>query len=69
MVGPDGENGVDVQPVVEVEPDRDQDLVTIQHHNMGETHVLDLQLKILIATTILVQVCVSAHKIVVAKYL
>ena len=32
--GPDGENGLDAQSAVEVDPDQGQGLVQILHHNM-----------------------------------
>ena len=36
--GPDGENGLDVQSLVEMEPDQDQDHATTPVHNMeGKT--------------------------------
>ena len=58
-LGPLGVYGLDAQSTVEVEPGPDLDLVPIRRLNMEETVVLDPQMKMLIATTILVRVGIS----------
>ena len=41
--GPDGENGLDVQSLVEMEPDQGQGHVTTPAHNMEGTTVQEVQ--------------------------
>ena len=56
VVGQDGEDGLDVQSTVEVDPDQGQGHVTIPVHNMEGVFVEEFQTRLLPVTLIPVQV-------------